>query len=411
MGRKVLISFVGTGPATENGSKREYRTATYRYNEREIKSSFVSIALGEFLNIDTYFLFGTMKSMWEEVYFKFSEKRGENEDLDYYEQLSACSEANHKSELEQDLFTQLENTIGGDSKVFPIYYGLNQQEIQNNFEIMVEAMQFLKDGDEVYLDITHSFRSLPLFSTTALSFIKDVSNKKVEFKGIYYGMLDISREFEDNIVPIVDLSYISNLQEWIKGAYSFSHYSNGTTLSELLKDKNKTASDKIKEFTQVISMNYLNELKTQISQIITLTKEDSYKLPERLIVPQVFKNFADKFNGLKRSSEFQFVLSQWHYENGNYALAYQCLVESIVTFVCEKEGFKETDNASREEAKNLIYRHEKYYSIKEIYTKSKGIRNRTAHAINDNSTLKSGNAVKDLSRFIREFKKILNNAH
>lgn len=65
MGRKVLISFIGTGPVDNknNSGKRVYKTARYRFEEKEIETSFVSIALGEFLNIDTFYLFGTMKSM------------------------------------------------------------------------------------------------------------------------------------------------------------------------------------------------------------------------------------------------------------------------------------------------------------------------------------------------------------
>ena len=56
MGRKVLISFIGTGPVDNknNSGKRVYKTARYRFEEKEIETSFVSIALGEFLNIDTF---------------------------------------------------------------------------------------------------------------------------------------------------------------------------------------------------------------------------------------------------------------------------------------------------------------------------------------------------------------------
>ena len=103
---------------------------------------------------------------------------------------------------------------------------INLSEIEKNFSIFVEAMDYLRDGDEIFLDITHSFKSLPLFTTTALSFIKDVANKKIHLSGIYYGMLEAGREFDNNIVPVVDLSYISELQNWIKGAHSFYHFRN-----------------------------------------------------------------------------------------------------------------------------------------------------------------------------------------
>ena len=42
MGRKVLISFIGTGPVDNknNSGKRVYKTARYRFEEKEIETSF-----------------------------------------------------------------------------------------------------------------------------------------------------------------------------------------------------------------------------------------------------------------------------------------------------------------------------------------------------------------------------------
>ena len=42
MGRKVLISFIGTGPVDNknNSGKRVYKTARYRFEEKEIETFF-----------------------------------------------------------------------------------------------------------------------------------------------------------------------------------------------------------------------------------------------------------------------------------------------------------------------------------------------------------------------------------
>ncbi|MFC2451487.1 MAG: TIGR02221 family CRISPR-associated protein [Tannerella forsythia] len=411
MGRKVLISFIGTGPVDNknNSGKRVYKTARYRFEEKEIETSFVSIALGEFLNIDTFYLFGTMKSMWEEVYLKFATQNKKEIDDNYWLQISEqCVEnANHTSKIDNVSFDKIAQIIGNDSKIFPIYYGLNQLEIEKNFSIFVEAMDYLRDGDEIFLDITHSFRSLPLFATTALSFIKDVANKKIHLSGIYYGMLEAGREFDNNIVPVVDLSYISELQNWIKGAHSFYHFGNGRLLAELLKEKDKTQSEKLIQFTNVLSMNFIHEIKSQINLLTSLASKDKeYALPEKLILPEAFKSFTKRFSRLNRLSEYQFELSIWHKDNSNFALSYLCLVEAILSFVCEQEKFNATAKDKRDEAKKLILKDGRYSEINPIYTKANGYRKNSAHLVGD-ITSKANEAVKKLNDFHSDFKKIL----
>ena len=92
-----------------------------------------------------------------------------------------------------------------------------------------------------------------------------------------YGMLEAGREFDNNIVPVVDLSYISELQNWIKGAHSFYHFGNGRLLAELLKEKDKTQSEKLIQFTNVLSMNFIHEIKSQINLLTSLASQRDRK--------------------------------------------------------------------------------------------------------------------------------------
>ncbi|ULB35861.1 TIGR02221 family CRISPR-associated protein [Proteiniphilum propionicum] len=407
MARKVLISFIGTGPLNKNNSaERIYKTAKYKLGENIEETSFLASALGKFLDVDTYFLFGTMKSMWEAVYEKFAEQKRLEIDEAYWLQLSEqCGEnANHNSKLDVSLFQKIEIILGNDSKIFPIYYGLNEKEIEENFSIFADAMSYLQDGDEIFLDITHSFRSLPLFATTALSFIKDVADKKISFSGIYYGMLEAGREF-GGIVPVVNLSYMSELQNWIKGAYSFNHFGNGYLLAELLREKNKTTSDKLTQFTNVLSMNFIHEIKSQIS-LLTSLASNTYPLPEQIILPKAFSAFAKRFSNLKKQSEYQFELSVWHKENSNYGLSYLCLVEAIVTYVCEQEGSVATDEIARNSAKDSIYNDSRYSHIKSIHCKANTYRKNSAHLL-ENVQVNAQKAVTELSILLLEFNKIL----
>ena len=410
MGRKILISFVGTGQMSNNDTvERKYRKAQYKFGDQGIEeTSFISSALGTFLHIDTYFLFGTMKSMWEEVYYEFAKKKNLEIDEDYWMELSEkCGEhANHASPLEHSLFENIENVLGNESKICPIYYGINKQEIESNFSIFADAMESLKDGDEVFLDITHSFRSLPLFATTALSFIRDISDKKIYFSGIYYGIFEAK---EAGVTPIVDLSYISELQNWIKGAYTLNHFGNGSYIAKLLAEKDKTTSEKLTDFTNILSMNFIHQVKAQIN-ILTSLADKEFSLPEKIVLPKTFKSFTKRFSGLNKQSEYQLELSKWHKENANYALSYLCLIEAIVTYVCEKESIDSSNKDCRESAKGLIMKHGEYEVIKGIFDKANSYRKSSAHLIEDKNN-KAKDAVSQLNQFQKDMLKIINNAH
>ena len=168
MARKVLISFLGTG-SFEDKSKREYRTAKYRIDDKEYVRSFVADALTEHYEINTIIMIGTVKSMWEELYLKFCEKNNIQPDEEYYTELGIISEnANSKSALELPQKEKIEKALGKESQVVLIKYGLNEEEVNYNIATILGVEKYLKNGDEVYVDITHSFRSLPLLLMNTL---------------------------------------------------------------------------------------------------------------------------------------------------------------------------------------------------------------------------------------------------
>lgn len=405
--RNILVSFIGTGPL--NGS-RDYKKAKYFFkDENKIhESSFIASALGEFLDIDTFYLFGTMKSAWEAVYLNYAK---EDKDDDYaYKLYESALYSNYHSGLENLLFKDIEILLGNNSKIIPIYYGIDEQQIKDNFEIFSNAFTDLQDGDNVFLDITHSFRSLPLFATTAISFIQDVATKKIALKGIYYGMLEATNEF-DGKTPIIDLSYIIKLQDWIKGAYSFSAFGKGEKISELMRAEDKMNADKIQNFSNMLAWNYVHELKSQINELTSLNSKE-YSYPAKLIIPIVFSDFTKRFNNRKKQSEYQFELSKWQFEKKMYALSCLCLIESIVTFVCENEKLDDKNKGNREKAKELILHEYNYNSIKEIYEPANEIRKSVAHLI-ENFSVKSKNSIDNLKNYINKFDLILkkNYAH
>lgn len=386
MARKVLISFLGTGSFASKET-RIYRTANYHLGEKDLGSyPFISAALRKYYGIDSVLLVGTVHSMWEEVYRWFCEDSKQTIDEDAYISIAeACENSNYLSELTIPNKEIIEQTMGGDSKVILIKYGLNEDEIKVNTDIILGLQQYLRSGDELIVDVTHSFRSLPLFMMNLLIYLKNVSQKKISITHIHYGMLDISREL--GYAPIIDLNSMMEVNDWITGAYSFSEFGNAYKISKLVESEDKGVSTLLQEFSNLMNLNHLHAIQ-KISQRLGSIKNKSYatRLPELTINP-IVQSFINQFNvNDDNHSLFQLKVARWQLDHRKYAQAMLTAQESMITYVCEQNKLEWDNFDNREEAKALL----SYQFIpgakcdkrlKKIYRDLKPLRNCTAHSI------------------------------
>lgn len=99
----------------------------------------------------------------------------------------------------------------------------------------------LKEGDEVTIDITHAFRSLPTLAMSLISFARAM--KGIQLKGVYYGAFEAlgkipevkAMPMAERNAPILDLSAFAELQEWSLAARDFLDFGNANTLSQQAK--------------------------------------------------------------------------------------------------------------------------------------------------------------------------------
>jgi CRISPR-associated Csx2 family protein len=205
---KILISSIGVGGRFKNTNNpdREYRKTCYKIQDTSYpESTFMAAVLYEHFNLDGIIFIGTVKSMWEEVYRFFCHNKSLNENDDYWYNLATKIDSlTYESELNAIELSPLEEILGKYSKCILTKYGLNESELWLNFDKILEIVDFLQPGDEIYIDITHSFRSLSLFLFLTVTFLQDlVSEKNITIAGVYYGMLDVTSELK--YTPVVDL--------------------------------------------------------------------------------------------------------------------------------------------------------------------------------------------------------------
>ncbi len=367
MGKRVLISFLGTGTPkiVADGIRpmREYRKADYHIgNETYQNFTFMSAALARHYTIDKILMVGTVHSMWEELYRWFYDSKNENKVEDsettytvYKEIGEHCEAANHDSPLHLPHQEAIEQVMGEGSKVVLIKYGVDEEEIRENINRILGLEQYLETNDELIVDITHSFRSLPIFIMNLIIYLQNVSLKKITISHIHYGMNEASREF--GYSPVVDLNAMMDVQEWITGAYAFSMFGNTYKISKLLEKENKSVAPILRGFSDAMNLNYLYPMQAETQKLSGLkNKEYKTDLP-KLIISPIVKQYVDTFrikDEKHRQSHFQLKLADWQFQHKKYGQAYLTSNDALISYVCEINGMPWDDFDCREMAKSAL---------------------------------------------------------
>lgn len=350
---KILISFLGTGRKDKNNvSKYAYEQAYYQFgNDKPIATSFFADAMMQHYGINKVFLIGTPGSMLGEVYNHFSHKNGTNFQENKWIELSEyCENAKQDSPLDIPFLQDVEHSMGNESKVVLLHYGLNDCEQQENVAKFLDLEQYINAGDELYVDITHSFRSLPMYIMNLLLYIKVVSEKNVSIRNISYGMYEAYSKDSNGhcITPVVDITDIETIMDWIIGAYSFKEFGNSYKIADLMElEGRKDVTTRLTNFSDMMNLGYLDGIWHQISNFNAMKNFQYSPIPQRLL-PQIIDEFNKQFTRVSTASSFKYNIAKWHFEHKNYASSYLVLLEAILTYVqetCEYDYDNAIDNS------------------------------------------------------------------
>jgi len=139
--------------------------------------------------------------------------------------------------------------------------GKNEEEMWTIFNTVYEA---LSTNDELYFDLTHSYRYLPMLILVLGNYAKFLKNVKV--KHISYGNYE-ARDTTTNEAPLMDILPLTMLQDWTFAAADLIQNGNIAKLQELkeanaltpmLRTKGKNNLDK--RITDESLTNYVDSL-------------------------------------------------------------------------------------------------------------------------------------------------------
>lgn len=225
--------------------------------------------------------------------------------------------------------------------------GKDSDEMWEIFEVIFDKLQ---EGDELYLDITNSFRYLPMLLVVLVNYAKLLKNVKV--KAIFYGNYE-ARDKESNIAPIMDLLPLSVLQDWTLAASDYLRYGQVEKLFELsesslipilkntetrtkdtekLRSFVKTLKEMVEERTTcrgyaIVGSKNVRKLKCTASEIQKVTIVQLRPIFEK--IKQSLNDFDAKENVLNCIKA-----AKWCCANKLYQQATTMLEEGLGTFLC-----------------------------------------------------------------------------
>lgn len=171
--------------------------------------------------------------------------------------------------------------------------GLSNDEIWENFQTIFEQ---LEDNDELTVDITHSFRSIPLLASALLQYAKFLKN--ISVKAIHYGAFEtlgtvqtIDERYpnpEDRIVPVLDLKPFSDIQDWATAANDFITFGDTKRLLTQCDTEQKS--------------NELNELKEFNDQMKVLSGIIKTNRGKEIISGNAAKRIIDILDSIEQNS-------------------------------------------------------------------------------------------------------------
>lgn len=342
MTRKVFISVLGTGFYNECN----YYSANFVFKTRFIQQATLAMlsSQGDWTENDAAYILltdGAKSKNW---------------------QIPTNHRKNQRTTKNEE-YIGLKDTLEAMQLPMPISYidiedGNTEKEMWNIFDKIYEL---LKEDDELYFDITHGFRYLPMFVIVLGNYVKFLKN--ITVKGITYGNFEAQ---DKKGSPIMSLLSLSTLQDWTYAAADFLRHGDATRLRDngskelqpILKEAkgSDAAATNLKKlctalgtFSEELSFcRGLDILSGKTSENIKVLITDADKNYLRPFVP-LFTHIEKVVESFKEQSPANIIYAaHLCFEFGNYQASATLLEEGIITFFCLRHNIDPTDFKLRE---------------------------------------------------------------
>ncbi len=231
--------------------------------------------------------------------------------------------------------------------------GNNEAEI---WEIFTKTFNELNNDDELYFDVTHAFRFLPMLILVLCNYAKFL--KKVTVKSITYGNYEARKKtVEPNEAPIINLLPLTKLQDWTYAAGTYLDSGNVDKLVEMSGTNYADFAEKLKETIadfhtcrgiSVIESSNIKQIKALMDSM------DTSDLPPLKFVFDEIKTDFNKYDDIMNVKN-GYESAKWCYKNQLYQQAITILIETVISDICISENLDWKRRKNRDIASNALF--------------------------------------------------------
>lgn len=388
---KVLVTTLGRGRRDENG----YRVAKYRFADGTTsrETPFFGLALMEYLarqgdGLDKVVVLGTTGSVWD-AWWQASESMLENKSELFHRLGDMVENAEGKEELLAELSVVLSEAFGKTFECKFIPSGITDAEQMDILQIINSVGE---KGDTVYLDVTHGFRHLPMLEMMSAFLMK--SNYSIG--GLFYGAFE--NKDADDITPVVSLTGLLHLQEWVEAMAVLRETGNVMPLARIETMKSFRAD--LEQYQFFIQMNNIGNARGCANRIIGGLRNDDISAEVKLFRGELEDVF--RWGGDQNYARRQLAQAKVAFERCDNLRAIIMLNEAVISAHVEDYNHV-LDVEYRDRAAESLYNAHIYewYILRRLRnsTAHDGVRNEVTER-----TIKRMRSSKD--SFEREMKKL-----
>ena len=337
MARKVFISFLGTG----NYVNCKYRFSNEYISEpvRFIQEALIKVICNEWTENDKILIFCTTEAI--------RKNWNDNGHVDP-DKPNLILEEIEKIGLE----SRLRNTKFWDIvSMHQIEDGFSEKEIWSIFD---EVYKQLNENDEIYFDVTHAFRSIPMFSTVLFSFSQFMKNTTL--KSVHYGAFEklglaykVKKEIalENRIAPVINLTGLINLQNLTQVSNGFVEYGKIGKVGNILStssfpqklsqtvDRLKQTIEKLEGYIltnrlkDIKEAKFIKEINVPINKLL---KSGELKTAEI----EILNKLTSRLSAFTENSDNNILAAiNWAFEYDMITQAYTMAQEYIISLISE----------------------------------------------------------------------------
>ena len=365
--KKVLLLTLGTGNlsnATESASYilTQYMINGFNYQKdgEDKKTSFVAEPIINFFRPNEVFILGTVKSVWHQLYASITTVNIEDtsyiEDVNYQKLVKIEQDNGIDTDIEKlaefeisisDIFQKIDEKMWKEYvdddydkpniHVLLTKYGINGNELNENYGILKRIESYMSEDVcyEVAFDITHSFRSLPIYNLIIFNYIKNITKYNIVISHVYYGNIDARYEL-NNVAPIVDLGDLIDVLDLTSGVSEFKNTGNATSILPLIDDKDELRSV-LYDFDLSTQLNAFGKIGKSLIKLEELCKkndgsEDRYTGVREMIstvIEEKFKGECSESFDVMTSADMKFMLAQWFLSQNRIGLGLATGIEAL----------------------------------------------------------------------------------